>query len=84
MISGKWFLLILVYIFKKRLYLFTHEGEGERQRHRQREAGSMQEPNMGLDPWTPGSCPEPKADMQLLSHPGVPSLHFLKFTLFSV
>ena len=28
--------------------------------------------NVGLDPRTLGSCPEPKADTQLLSHPGVP------------
>ena len=27
---------------------------------------------MGLDPRTLGSCPEPKAGTQLLSHPGVP------------
>ena len=27
---------------------------------------------MGLDPRTPGSCPGPKADAQLLSHPGIP------------
>ena len=27
---------------------------------------------MGLDPRTPGSQPEPKADAQPLSHPGVP------------
>ena len=37
---------------------------------------------MGLDPLDPGtpgsSCPEPKADAQPLSHPGVPSLNFLK------
>ena len=33
------------------------------------EAGSMQ-PNVGLDPGTPGSCPAPKGDAQLLSHPG--------------
>ena len=26
------------------------------------EAGSMQELNVGPDPGTPGSCPEPKAD----------------------
>ena len=31
----------------------------ERQRHRQREKQSPhQEPDVGLDPWTPGSCPE--------------------------
>ena len=30
---------------------------------------------MGLDPGTPGSYPEPKADTKLLSHPGVPIFH---------
>ena len=29
---------------------------------------------MGLDPRTPRSCPEPKAEVQPLSHPGVPTL----------
>ena len=28
---------------------------------------------MGLDPGTPGSHPEPKADAQPLSHPGAPN-----------
>ena len=28
-------------------------------------------PHAGLDPTTPGSRPEPKADAQPLSHPGV-------------
>ena len=30
------------------------------------------EPDMRLDPGTPGSCPGPKADAQPLSHPGCP------------
>ena len=30
------------------------------------------EPDAGLDPRTMGSRPEPKADAQPLSHPGVP------------
>ena len=34
---------------------------------------------MGLHPETPGSCPEPKADTQLLSHPGAPV--FVRFKL---
>ena len=44
------------------------EGEGERekgwgQRHKQREKqGPCREPDVRLDPGTPGSCPEPKAD----------------------
>ena len=45
----------------------------ERQRHRQREKQApCRESNVGLDPGTPGSCPEPKADAQLLSLPGIP------------
>ena len=31
---------------------------------------------MGLDPRTPGSCPEPKADAPPLSHSGAPGLCF--------
>ena len=51
----------------------------ERQKHRQKEKkATCTEPNVGLDPGTPGSCPEPKADTQLLSHPGVPSLEKFK------
>ena len=46
----------------------------ERQRHRQREKQApCREPDVGLDPMTLESCPEPKADAQPLSHPGVPS-----------
>ena len=47
--------------------------ERERQRHRQGEKQvPCGEPDGGLDPRTPGSCPEPKADVQPLSHPGIP------------
>ena len=49
----------------------------ERQRHRQREKqAACREPDTGLDPRTPGSCPEPKADAQLLSYPGTSILLF--------
>ena len=45
----------------------------ERQRRGQREKQTpCREPDMGLDPETLGSCPEPKTDAQPLSHPGVP------------
>ena len=45
------------------------ERERERQRHRQREKQApCRVPDVGLDPRTSGSCPEPKA----LSHPGIP------------
>ena len=47
--------------------------EREWQRHRQREKQvPCRKPNVELDPRTLGSYPEPKADAQLLSHPGVP------------
>ena len=49
--------------------------ERERQRHRQREGQApCREPDVGLDPMTPGSSPGPKADAQPLSHPFVPVL----------
>ena len=49
----------------------------ERQRHRQRKKQApCKEPDVGLDPATPGSCPEGKADTQLLSYPGIPLVLF--------
>ena len=47
--------------------------ERGRQRHRQREKQApCKAPDVGLDPGTSGSRPEPKAGAQLLSHPGLP------------
>ena len=49
------------------------EQERERQRHRQREKQApCREPDMGLDPRSPGSRLGLKADAQPLSHLGVP------------
>ena len=48
---------------------------GEGQEKAKLEAGSSQgEPSMGLDPRTPGPHCEPKADVQLLSHPSIPKI----------
>ena len=72
--------------FLKRFYLFIHERhrEKEKQRHRQREKQApCRESHVGLDPRTPGSRPEPKAEAQLLSHPGIPSLPSFKATLLA-
>ena len=53
--------------------LFVHERHRERQRDRQREKQApCGEPDGGLDPRTPGSRPELKAEAQLLSHLGTP------------
>ena len=44
----------------------------KRQRHRQREKQApCKKPDVGLHPNTPGSCPEPNADAQPLSHPDI-------------
>ena len=62
-----------ILFFKKIFYLRVHERERERererQRHRQRETQApCREPNVGLDPRTPGSCPGQKAGAKPLSH----------------
>ena len=51
--------------------------ERERQRHRQKEKKAPgMEPDVGFAPRTLESQPEPKADAQLLSHPGAPGSSF--------
>ena len=52
-----------------------------KQRHRQREKQTLcGKPAVRLDPRTPGSRPEPKADAQPLSHPGIPRSDVLRFS----
>ena len=59
--------------------------ERNRHRHRQREKQApRREPDVGLDPGTPGSCPGPKADAQPLSHPGVPDINSINDNFCSV
>ena len=53
--------------------MIVTQRERERQRQRQREKQApCRDPDVGLDPRTPGSRPEPKADAQPLSHTDVP------------
>ena len=67
-VSGPFFFLKILFI-----YLFMRDTERERQRHRQREKQApCREPDAGLDPGTPGSCPEPMSGTKPLSHPGIP------------
>ena len=48
--------------------------ERERQRHRQREKQApCREPDVRLNPGTPGPRPGQKAGAKPLSHPGIPS-----------
>ena len=56
----------------------THR-ERERLAETQREKQApCREPNVGLDPGTPGSRPGPEAGAKPLSHPGIPPSKILK------
>ena len=49
------------------------EREREAETRAEGEAGSMhREPDVGLDPGSPGSRPGPKAGAKPLRHPGIP------------
>ena len=57
--------------------------ERERQRHRRREKQApCREPDVGLDPGTPGLRPGPKAGIKPLSHPGIPWMTLFLKILF--
>ena len=61
--------------------MIVTEREREGQRHRRREKQDpCQEPDVGLNPGTPGPRPEPKVGAKPLSHPGI-LLFFFKFIL---
>ena len=70
-------LFVCLFVFKDFIYLFMREAETSAEG----EAGSPGEPDAGLNPGIPGSHPEPKADVQPLSHPGIPGL-FCLFLIF--
>ena len=62
-----------IYFKKKKIYLFIHDRHIERWRHRQREKQApCREPDVGLDPATPGSRPGLKASAKPLRYPGIP------------
>ena len=55
--------------------MIVTEREREAETQAEGEAGSMhQEPDVGFDPGSPGSCPGPKAGAKPLCHPGIPPL----------
>ena len=59
--------LLSSFFFLKIFYLYMRDTERGRNRL------PKGEPDVGLDPRTLGSRPEPKADAQALSHPGIPT-----------
>ena len=70
--------------FLKILFIYSWDTERGGETQAEGKAGHPhREPDAGLDPRIPGSCPEPKADGQPLSHPGTPKLLVLSRTLLS-
>ena len=57
--------------------MIVREREREAETQAEGEAGSMhREPDVGLDPGSPGSHPGPKAGAKPLRHPGIPEREF--------
>ena len=50
--------------------------DSKREAEAEGEAGSLGEPDVRLNPGTPGSRPGPKADAEPLRHPGAPNFSF--------
>ena len=65
-------------------FLFIYDSHTERERERQREKQApRREPNVGLDPGSPGLRPGPKAGAKPLGHPGIPERQdFNKMNIF--
>ena len=76
--------------------MIVTQREREGQRQAEGEAGCMYgEPDVGLDPGSPGSHPGPKAGARPLSHPKIPrkfslrtevpnqEIHYLLFNFFA-
>ena len=73
------FLKIFIYSFDRERETASERGNTSRGSRRGRSRLPVEEPDVGLDPIMLGSCPEPKADAQRLSHPDVPECHFFFF-----
>ena len=73
--------MVLFIYFLKILFM----RERERQRHRQREKEApCRQPDVGLDPGSPGARPGPKAGAKPLSHPGIPENMVLSSQYWSI
>ena len=58
--------------FFKTLFIYSWKTEREAETQAEGEVGSLQGALLEMDPRTPGSRPEQKADAQPQSHPGIP------------
>ena len=69
--------IVFQHFFFFRFYLFIHERHTERHRQRQRQREKQapcREPDVGLDPASPGSCPGLKAALNLWATQAAPFL----------
>ena len=57
-----------------KILLIERHGKAETQKREKQTP--CKEPDVGLEPRTPGSQPELKADAQPPSHPGIPLIEF--------
>ena len=86
------FLVYFLFYFVFNVYLFLRDREwaGEEQRERETQNPkqvpgselSAQSPSWGSNPQTVRSWPEPKSDLNRLSHPGAPNLFVCLFIIF--
>ena len=60
------------FFFKDFIYLFMRDTEREADTQAEWKQAPRREPDMGLDPTSPGSRPKLKVGAKLLSHLGVP------------
>ena len=58
-------------MFEDFIYLFIRDAEREAETQQREKQALCGESDVGLDPRTLGSCPEWKADAQLLNHLGI-------------
>ena len=62
LLLGFFFLLKILFIYLTEIETASERGNTSRQSGRGRSRLVTEEPDVGLDPITPGSLPEPKAD----------------------
>ena len=69
--------ILTVFFFIRFIYLFMRDTQQEAETQAEGETGSPQGARCGTWSQISGSHPEPKADAQLLIHPGIPIACFL-------
>ena len=72
------FFLKILFIYLTEIETASETGNTSRGSGRGRSSLPEEEPDVGLDPITSGSRPEPKADAQPLCHPGAPGLYLFE------